>query len=84
MIFILVLFLFDSPIMLRKFDSGVKVIQSKSQSDEEVIASSVSKSWCLVYLVLIRPEIELSIIFVPYYFSFFLSICTFFIYGDVV
>lgn len=26
----------DVPIMLRKFDSGVKVIQSKSQSDEEV------------------------------------------------
>lgn len=27
---------FDVPVMLRKFDSGVMVIQSKSQSDEEV------------------------------------------------
>ncbi|CAM8892093.1 unnamed protein product [Rhodiola kirilowii] len=29
---------FDVPIMLRKFDSGVMVIQSKSYSDEEVFA----------------------------------------------
>ena len=29
--------LFNSPVMLRKFDSGVMVIQSKSHSDEEVI-----------------------------------------------
>ncbi|KAJ6687555.1 VACUOLAR PROTEIN-SORTING-ASSOCIATED PROTEIN 36, partial [Salix koriyanagi] len=26
---------FDVPVMLRKFDSGVKVIQNKSHSDEE-------------------------------------------------
>lgn len=26
-----------SPVMLRKFDSGVKVIQNKSHSDEEVL-----------------------------------------------
>lgn len=31
-------FLFDSPVMLRKFDSGVMVIQNKSHSDEEVIS----------------------------------------------
>ena len=30
-------FLFDSPVMLRKFDSGVMVIQNKSHTDEEVI-----------------------------------------------
>lgn len=29
---------FDVPVMLRKFDSGVKVIQNKSHSDEEVFA----------------------------------------------
>ncbi|KAF9595758.1 hypothetical protein IFM89_003500 [Coptis chinensis] len=37
---------FDVPVMLRKFDSGVMVIQSKSHSDEEVferIKSLVSK-----------------------------------------
>lgn len=27
----------NSPVMLRKFDSGVMVIQSKTHSDEEVI-----------------------------------------------
>ena len=26
----------SSPVMLRKFDSGVKVIQTKTHSDEEV------------------------------------------------
>ena len=31
-------FLFDSPVMLRKFDSGVMVIQNKSHTDEEVIS----------------------------------------------
>ncbi|KAK9283231.1 hypothetical protein L1049_011467 [Liquidambar formosana] len=29
---------FDVPVMLRKFDSGVRVIQNKSHSDEEVFA----------------------------------------------
>lgn len=29
---------FDVPVMLRKFDSGVKVIQTKTHSDEEVFA----------------------------------------------
>lgn len=29
---------FDVPVMLRKFDSGVKVIQTKSHSDDEVFA----------------------------------------------
>ncbi|XP_078181953.1 vacuolar protein sorting-associated protein 36-like isoform X1 [Carex rostrata] len=29
---------FDVPVMLRKFDSGVKVIQNKSHSDDEVFA----------------------------------------------
>ncbi|CAH8382151.1 unnamed protein product [Eruca vesicaria subsp. sativa] len=29
---------FDVPVMLRKFDSGVKVIQNKSHSDEEVMS----------------------------------------------
>ncbi|XP_038990810.1 vacuolar protein sorting-associated protein 36-like isoform X2 [Hibiscus syriacus] len=31
---------FDVPVMLRKFDSGVMVIQNKSHSDEEVFPSS--------------------------------------------
>lgn len=30
-----------SPVMLRKFDSGVKVIQNKSHSDEEVLSSLI-------------------------------------------
>lgn len=29
-----------SPVMLRKFDSGVMVIQNKSHSDEEVLLKS--------------------------------------------
>lgn len=29
---------FDVPVMLRKFDSGVKVIQTKTHSDDEVFA----------------------------------------------
>ncbi|KAL1558863.1 Vacuolar protein-sorting-associated protein 36, variant 2 [Salvia divinorum] len=42
---------FDVPVMLRKFDSGVMVIQSKSHSDEEVfarIASLIMKPEALV------------------------------------
>ncbi|XP_021910955.1 vacuolar protein sorting-associated protein 36-like [Carica papaya] len=31
---------FDVPVMVRKFDSGVMVVQNKSNSDEEVILSS--------------------------------------------
>lgn len=34
---IIILFYVCSPVMLRKFDSGVMVIQNKSHSDEEVI-----------------------------------------------
>ena len=38
--------LFNSPVMLRKFDSGVMVIQNKSHSDEEVI----HLNFCLILI----------------------------------
>ncbi|EMS51202.1 hypothetical protein TRIUR3_25664 [Triticum urartu] len=49
---------FDVPVMLRKFDSGVKVIQTKTHSDDEVSSAgmsvqmgSVSTSICLTRLI---------------------------------
>ncbi|KAI4973216.1 hypothetical protein ZWY2020_028924 [Hordeum vulgare] len=49
---------FDVPVMLRKFDSGVKVIQTKTHSDDEVSSAgmsaqmdSASTSICLTRLI---------------------------------
>ena len=40
--------------MLRKFDSGVMVIQNKSHSDEEVISLSLSLSLSLILFCLLE------------------------------
>lgn len=63
------LFCVCRPVMLRKFDSGVRVIQNKSHSDEEVLFSLIFTSYSLILNVLVILRLDS-----PFFFPLFLGV----------
>lgn len=57
-----------SPVMLRKFDSGVKVIQNKSHSDDEVLIFFLKCSISFLVALKFNEEKSCEAILLLFYF----------------